>query len=396
MQNNLNAKLKNNKIINLIGKIFGSLTVIEFAYVKNGSAHWICKCACGNITKPKAGNDLNRRGLKSCGEGLCNRKIINLIGQKFNKLTVIERHYTKNGKVYWICRCDCGKITKPISGDNLKGQHPTKSCGDGICNGKIKNIEGLIFGNIEIIGFSHTEGENGSFWIGKCIKCDRETRPTALEFIQSGKKQCEDKFCSGKIYDLVGNVYNFLKVLKFGGIKGKSTTWICECLLCGKITNPIRSSHLKFGATKTCGCCKNVKETQTKNIIEKIYVDRYNILQGHRPIFLKNQHLDIVLVDKTTGDYFLAIERDGEQHKEPVSFGGMSKKQAEKQFRYIQKMDAKKNRAMEKNKNIIPYFIRIGCDEKITEENIIRILVKYNVPVPHEYVRIEVKNNDRL
>ena len=131
MQNNLNAKLKNNKIINLIGKIFGSLTVIEFAYVKNGSAHWICKCACGNITKPKAGNDLNRRGLKSCGEGLCNRKIINLIGQKFNKLTVIERHYTKNGKVYWICRCDCGNQTYAKGYALSSGKHiRCKKCGE--------------------------------------------------------------------------------------------------------------------------------------------------------------------------------------------------------------------------------------------------------------------------
>lgn len=54
---------------------------------------------------------------------------INLIGQKFGKLTVIEESSErKNGSVCWICKCDCGKVTKPIRGDQLKDGE-TKSCG---------------------------------------------------------------------------------------------------------------------------------------------------------------------------------------------------------------------------------------------------------------------------
>lgn len=38
-------------LIDLTGKIFGKLTVIERAGVtKNGNPTWVCKCECGNET----------------------------------------------------------------------------------------------------------------------------------------------------------------------------------------------------------------------------------------------------------------------------------------------------------------------------------------------------------
>ena len=61
-------------------------------------------------------------------------KFQNLIGEKFNKLTVIEldegrTSKNKSGMKYWWCRCDCGKLTnKSISTSDLKSDN-TKSCG---------------------------------------------------------------------------------------------------------------------------------------------------------------------------------------------------------------------------------------------------------------------------
>lgn len=53
---------------------------------------------------------------------------IDLSGNRFGRLTVIERDHSKNGKVvFWLCKCDCGK-TKSVSGGNLRSGH-TKSCG---------------------------------------------------------------------------------------------------------------------------------------------------------------------------------------------------------------------------------------------------------------------------
>jgi len=52
---------------------------------------------------------------------------IDLTGQRFGRLTVIEFAYIKNKKTYWRCKCDCGgeKITQYYS---LKVGY-TKSCG---------------------------------------------------------------------------------------------------------------------------------------------------------------------------------------------------------------------------------------------------------------------------
>ena len=63
---------------------------------------------------------------------------IDLTGQRFGRLTVIaEGPKKKDRHSYWVCRCDCGNITKPILGGRLK-RGLTKSCG---CLNKEKVIE---------------------------------------------------------------------------------------------------------------------------------------------------------------------------------------------------------------------------------------------------------------
>jgi len=60
------------------------------------------------------------------------RKFENLIGKKFNKLTLAEldeEKTDKEGRAYWWCKCDCGKMTqKSLSTSELKSNN-TKSCG---------------------------------------------------------------------------------------------------------------------------------------------------------------------------------------------------------------------------------------------------------------------------
>ena len=53
-------------------------------------------------------------------------KLIDITGQKFNYLTVLERDGTINKKVTWKCQCDCGTIVK-IKGTSLL--HGVQSCG---------------------------------------------------------------------------------------------------------------------------------------------------------------------------------------------------------------------------------------------------------------------------
>ena len=52
---------------------------------------------------------------------------INLIGKKFNSLTVIAEAPSRSGKTYWLCQCDCGN-QKEIQGTHLKNG-AIKTCG---------------------------------------------------------------------------------------------------------------------------------------------------------------------------------------------------------------------------------------------------------------------------
>lgn len=52
---------------------------------------------------------------------------IDLTGQRFGSLTVIERVGTRNRQTLWRCKCDCGRETLSLSNSLRDGK--SKSCG---------------------------------------------------------------------------------------------------------------------------------------------------------------------------------------------------------------------------------------------------------------------------
>jgi len=54
-------------------------------------------------------------------------KKLNLVGQKYNRLTVLKESKPINGRTTWECKCDCGNI-KIIKTEELRS-NGTKSCG---------------------------------------------------------------------------------------------------------------------------------------------------------------------------------------------------------------------------------------------------------------------------
>lgn len=72
-------------------------------------------------------------------------KLIDLTGNKYNKLTIVERRGSdKNGHPLWLCKCDCGNY-KIYRGDKVK-TGKIKSCGcligqhHGLCNTRLYKI----------------------------------------------------------------------------------------------------------------------------------------------------------------------------------------------------------------------------------------------------------------
>lgn len=113
------------KVINLTGQKFGRLTIIKRApNNKQGSAMWFCRCECEKEIIVQGGA-LRRGATQSCG---CFRATENLIGQKFGYLAVIERAPdNKQSMARWLCECKCGNKTI-VLGNNLK-KGTTRSCG---------------------------------------------------------------------------------------------------------------------------------------------------------------------------------------------------------------------------------------------------------------------------
>src|SRR4051794_12993101 len=52
---------------------------------------------------------------------------LELSGQRFGMLSVLSQAPNRSGKTFWVCHCDCGKVTV-VLGVNLKRGNST-SCG---------------------------------------------------------------------------------------------------------------------------------------------------------------------------------------------------------------------------------------------------------------------------
>lgn len=66
-----NENVSNGQIVNMVGKVFERLTVIEFSHIyrprtNHATAYWKCQCICGNY-KIVSGKNLRKGNVRSCG-----------------------------------------------------------------------------------------------------------------------------------------------------------------------------------------------------------------------------------------------------------------------------------------------------------------------------------------
>lgn len=155
----------------MTGQRFGRLTVIERAESRGSNAWWVCKCDCGN-THTVRSTELRTGASKSCG-CLKGAHLIDLTGQKFGRLTVLSRAETKKDrKARWLCLCDCGAETVALGYSLRNGT--TKSCG---CY-KREQIAQAGRSNVTH-GLSHTRLY--AIWSGMIRRC-HNPRSTRFEY----------------------------------------------------------------------------------------------------------------------------------------------------------------------------------------------------------------------
>ena len=223
-------------------------------------------------------------------------KYIDITGQVFGKLTVIERDFTNKHEACWLCQCECGN-TKIIAGSALRS--------------------------------------------GRTTSCGCKRKETAKENMKKNRQDIS--------INEIGNKYGKLIVLyevkndKTGGKK-----WHCKCE-CGNELDVLGGS-LRSGNTKSCGCLgKSAGEWKIEELLSKENISFSK--EYHQTIQNKKLRYDFAIFNNNILKYF--IEFDGSQHTKPSDlFGG------EEYLKYIQEHDAIKNQWCKDN-NIplirIPY-----------------------------------------
>lgn len=158
--------------IDLTGQKINRLTVLSKGTKHGKEWYWKCRCECGNNCEV-SGSSLRAGRTKSCG---CLKResdkkpkgnVIDLVGQKFNKLTVIKRNGSdRRGEARWICECECGNQITVLS-SNLRSGH-TISCGcERRSKGELAIAKLLTENNIpfkqEVSMFKFANGTNARF-----------------------------------------------------------------------------------------------------------------------------------------------------------------------------------------------------------------------------------------
>lgn len=191
-------------------------------------------------------------------------RFVDLTGQKFGKLTVIERAENKGKRVAWKCLCECGKCATVI-GEHLKNGH-TSSCGC-LMSATRKNridLTGQKFGKLTVLKqdkpYITSGGAWKTFWICQC-ECGNVTSVASQALRKNKTLSCGcykgEKIKEVNFKDITGNKYGRLtaiRLLQKEERKTRGYNWLCQCE-CGNYVHA-NANKLKTGYTRSCGCLR--------------------------------------------------------------------------------------------------------------------------------------------
>lgn len=118
------------KRLDLTGKVYDELTVVEMLYNYNNKHRTYCKCFTFDGDEVIVRADALQSGATHCAKGAGKTgKAIDITGQRFGLLIAVKptSQRSSNGSVIWECLCDCGNTTFVPLGQLTRGH--TLSCG---------------------------------------------------------------------------------------------------------------------------------------------------------------------------------------------------------------------------------------------------------------------------
>ena len=117
-------------------------------------------------------------------------KLIDMTGEQYGDLTVLERDKSKTG-TYWICKCKCGEILSARRDQLTRTKNPKKSCTKCFLerskNSKIKDETGNKYGYLTVLNKVQNNEKKGAIWHCKC-DCGNECNARGID-LRSGKIQ---------------------------------------------------------------------------------------------------------------------------------------------------------------------------------------------------------------
>lgn len=241
---------------------------------------------------------------------------INLLGQRFGKLTVIAPAENYKGRTAWQCQCDCGNFITVTT--KLLRNGTTQSCG---CL-KHKDIIGKRYGKLVVLEATQERKHGGVVWKCQC-DCGNITYATTEGLRIGDNVSCgcsniaRDKFKERMSIDLIGQKFGKLTVIAKTELRTASLNvlWECKCD-CGNICY-VSTNHLQTGNTQSCGCLKNISIGEQKI---KDLLDNNNITYKREYSFpdLPNRRYDFAIFQDNK--IIELIEFDGEQHFQEAIF----------------------------------------------------------------------------
>jgi len=247
---------------------------------------------------------------------------IDLTGKEFDRLTVIERAETINKRTRWLCKCKCSKLVTVGSYDLLKGR--TKSCGclrkEKLSNEKTFDLTGQRFCSLTVLHQAESRKynglSNGTRWVCLC-DCGRTVTVLSQHLRNGIAKTCGHK--EHRVKDITGQRFGYLTVVQLDHVD-RHAYWLCRCD-CGNFT-VVEAGCLTSGNTSSCGCIHSINESiiqkeLTLNHIPFVHEKAFASLQSKKEWPLR---FDFAIYNNSGKIVFL-LEYQGAQHYGSAPFG---------------------------------------------------------------------------
>ena len=294
-------------------------------------------------------------------------------GDRFSKLVVLERDFERKSKhSYYKCQCDCGAIIS-VAGSNLLSGNSTK-CASCSYTARKKNLIGQTFERLTVVSENKTKKSlfeySRSFWNCQCI-CGNSCVVDTYSLTSGHTKSCgclqKEIVAASAFQNLVGQVFGKLTVTEFAGRKADLAYWYCDCS-CGTKHKKILGRSLTLGKTVSCGCVKSKGEFKISQLLASHNINYKTQFMPEDFTFSatgKHCYFDFAVYTKNWNlAYF--IEYQGEQHFNSRKNGIFTEEEVNK----IKKRDQEKLQYCI-NRGITLIYIPYSQYETFTADDII-------------------------